>query len=98
MSGALPRLRRVKALQHGLTLLGAITAVGLLLLFLQVVSGAVQQGERLHAAAARQGEASLRCRSQPDARRREICRARLDAGSPQVVLLQEGDLVQAATP
>ena len=98
MSGALQRLRGVKAVQHGVTLVGAVAAVGLLLAFLQVVSGAVQEGDRLHAATAHHDEATLRCRSLPGARLRANCLVQLEAESPRLVLLQEGDVVKGVAP
>ena len=96
MSAALPRLREGKALRHGLTLVGAVAAVGLLLGFLQVVSGAVQESERLHAAAALRDEATLRCRNLPAARLRANCLIQLAAETPRIVLLQERELADGS--
>ena len=73
-------LRRPLAALRSLSWPGALAAVsilGLLLAFQQVVSGSVRQGELRRAAAVVQAEAAWRCNAIASSRLRDVCLVQL---------------------
>jgi len=71
-----------------LVVLAALSMFALLVLFRQVVSGAVDQGQLRHEATARHSAASWRCTALRSMRQRDDCLAELNAPPPTVTLLR----------
>ncbi len=64
-----------------LGVLGAVIILGMLLAFLQVVSGAVEQGEARRGATAAQQAATARCTAMRGPSAQDACRGQIAAGS-----------------
>lgn len=69
-----------------LSALLGLSVLGLLVVFGQVVRGAVQQGQLRHEATARHSAATWRCQAMRSPRQRDACLAELNAPQPQEAL------------
>jgi len=66
----------------------SLAAVGLMLIFHQVVRGAVLQGELRQVAAMAQADAMWRCKGVAELRDRDSCMVQLQTGVRQAALVQ----------
>jgi hypothetical protein len=69
-------------------IVASLAILGLLLIFHQVVRGAVRQGELRQAAAMAHADAVRRCQARSDSRERDGCLARLSTVPPDEAVVQ----------